>query len=304
LISPEWPPLPYREWESTCDTLHLWTEIVGKTRLALTPLENHWWNVTLFVTPRGLSTPPIPGHPSGPETFDVEFDFLAHKLGVRTSEGREWSTALYSRSVADFYAEYVAGLRGLGIEASLHLTPDEFDDKTPFNEDQHHASYDARHVEAFRRILVNVDRILREFRSRFIGKCSPVHFFWGSFDLAASRFSGRRASVPAGADRLTREGYSHEVISCGFWPGDRRYPAPAFYSYTAPAPAGLDAEIPRPAAASWDRKLGEFILKYDDARAASSPEQAILDFCQSTYEAGAKLAGWDRAALERPAVGP
>jgi hypothetical protein len=299
LISPEWPPLPFHEWESTCDTLHLWTEIVGKTRLALTPLENHWWNVTLHVTPRGLRTLPIPFRPSGPETFEAEFDFVAHTLGVRTSEGREWITALYPRSVADFYAEYMAGLRGLGIEVSLHLTPDEFDDKTPFDQDRHHASYHTRHVESFRRILINSDRIFRQFRSRFTGKCSPVHFFWGAFDLAVSRFNGRRVSLPAGADRLTREGYSHEVISCGFWPGDRRFPEPAFYSYTAPTPAGLDAEIPRPAAACWDGKLGEFILKYDDARSASSPEQAILEFCQSTYEAGAKLARWDRAALER-----
>jgi len=300
LISPEWPSLPFREWESTCDTLHLWTQIVGKTRLALTPLENHWWNVTLYVTPRGLQTPPIPFRHGWPETFDVEFDFLAHKLAVRTSEGREWSTALYPRSVADFYGEYLAGLHGLGIEVSLHRTPDEFDDKTPFDEDRHHASYDAAHVESFRRILINADRIFRQFRSRFLGKCSPVHFFWGSFDLAVSRFNGRRnATLPADADALTREGYSHEVISCGFWPGDRRFPQPAFYSYTAPAPAGLDSEAPRPDAAYWDKQLGEFIFKYDDARAASSPEQAILDFCQSTYEAGARLAGWDRAELER-----
>jgi hypothetical protein len=299
LISPEWPPLSFREWESTRDTVHMWTQIVGKTRLALTPLENHWWNVTLHVTPRGLQTPPIPFRRTGPETFDVEFDFLAHKLAVRTSEGRGWCTALYPRSVADFYQEYMAGLKGLGIEASLHRTPDEFDDKTPFDEDQHHAAYDARQVESFRRILVNADRIFRQFRARFIGKCSPVHFFWGSFDLAVSRFSGKRAALSGNADALTREGYSHEVISCGFWPGDRRYPDPAFYSYTAPAPAGLDRETPRPDKAYWDRQLGEFILKYDDARATSSPEQTILEFCQSTYEAGANLAAWDREALER-----
>ncbi len=277
----------------------MWTQIVGKTQLALTPLENHWWNVTFRVTPRGLRTPPIPFRHGGPEVFDVEFDFVRHQLDVRTSEGRSWSTALYPRSVADFYAEYISGLRGLGIEVEMHRTPDEFDDKTPFDEDQHHASYDAARVESFRRILINADRILRQFRSRFIGKCSPVHFFWGSFDLAVGRFNGRRASVPPGADPVTREAYSHEVIGTGFWPGDRRFPQPAFYSYTAPAPAGLDRETPRPAGAYWDLKLGEFIFKYEDARAAQSPEEAILDFCQSTYEAGAKLAGWDREALER-----
>ena len=297
MISPEWPPLPFREWESTCDTLHLWTEIVGKTRLMLTPLENHWWNVTLQVTPRGLRTPPIPVRPAGPETFEVEFDLVAHRLAIRTSEGREWRTALYPRSVADFYGEYMAGLRTLGIEVSVHTTPDEFDDKTRFDEDRHHASYDTRSVESFRRILVNADRIFRQFRARFIGKCSPVHFFWGSFDLAVSRFNGKRVTLPAGADLLTREGYSHEVISCGFWPGDRRFPEPAFYSYAAPAPQGLDRE---PASAQyWNPQLGEFILKYDEARAAASPGEAILDFCQTTYESGARLAGWDRAGLER-----
>jgi hypothetical protein len=308
LISPnadratEWPSLPFSEWESTCDTLHMWTQIVGKTRLELTPLENHWWNVTLRVTPRGLRTPPVPSGPSGASargTFEVEFDFIGHRLAVATSEGREWSMPLCPRSVADFYREYVAGLSALGIEVSLHLTPDEFDDKTPFDQDEHHASYDAARVESFHRILVNSDRIFREFRSRFIGKCSPVHFFWGAFDLAVGRFSGRRAPPRPEADPVTREAYSHEVIACGFWPGDRRFPQPAFYSYTAPAPPGLDREIPRPAAAGWDRQFGEFILKYDDVRTAADPEQAILEFCQSTYEAGAKLAGWDREALER-----
>jgi len=296
LISPEWPALPYAEWESTCDTVHLWTQIVGKTRLMLTPLENHYWNVTLHVTPRGLTSRSIP---FGRITFAVEFDFVAHQLIIVTSEGTEFRMPLYARSVAEFYREYLAGLRSLGIDVHIHATPDEFDDKTPFAQDQHHASYDATYVERFRRVLINGDRILREFRSRFIGKCSPVQFFWGSFDLAASRFSGRRAPPRPDADAVTREAYSHEVISCGFWPGDRRYPHAAFYSYTVPAPAGLDAQSVRPAEAYWDKQLGEFILKYEDVRAAASPERAILDFCQSTYEAGAKLAGWDRKELER-----
>ena len=298
LISPEWPPLRFSDWENTCDTLHMWTQIVGKTRLALTPIENHWWNVTLYATSRGLSTSPIPYRH---ETFEAEFDFVAHKLAVRTSEGTEHSVPLFPRSVADFYSEYMACLRSLGIDVSINLKPDEFDDTTPFDQDRHHASYDTKHVESFRRILINTDRILKQFRSRFLGKCSPVHFFWGSFDMAVTRFSGRRASLPKDADPLTREAYSHEVISCGFWPGDRKFKQAAFYSYTKPAPAGVDKEIVHPSSAHWDSQMGEFILKYEDVRTAQSPDQAIFDFCQSTYEAGAKLAQWDRDALERRA---
>jgi hypothetical protein len=277
----------------------MWTQIVGKTRLELAPPENHFWSVTLYVTPWGLSTSSIPFRHL---TFEVQFDFVAHKLWIRTSEGRQETIPLFPHSVADFYSEYMARLRSLGIEVSIHRTPDEFDDKTPFDQDQHHASYDTKYVESFRRILVNTDRVFKEFRARFIGKCSPVHFFWGSFDLAVTRFSGRRASLPKDADPMTREAYSHEVISCGFWPGDRRFGHAAFYSYTMPAPPGLNQEVASPKEAYWDTKLGEFILKYDDARAAESPDQAILDFCQSTYEAGAKLAQWDRKALERPSV--
>lgn len=275
----------------------MWTQIVGKTRLALAPPENHWWQVPMYVTPRGLSTSTIPYRN---QTFDVEFDLVAHKLSIRTSEGDDAGIPLFPRSVADFYAEYMARLRSLGIDITIHRTPEEFDDKTPFDQDRHHASYDTGYVETFRRILINADRILKQFRSRFQGKCSPVHFFWGSFDLAVTRFSGRRASLPPDADRMTREAYSHEVISCGFWPGDRKFGHPAFYSYTAPAPMGINQAAVRPAAASWNSQLGEFILKYDDVRATVSPAQAILDFCQSTYEAGAALAHWDRGSLERP----
>ena len=293
---PEWPPLPFAEWEKTCDTLHMWTQIVGKTRLELAPAENHFWNVTLYVTPWGLSTSSIPFRES---TFEVQFDFINHQLWIRTSEGRQENIPLLPCSVADFYSEYMARLRSLGIEVSIHRTPDEFDDKTPFDQDRHHASYDTKYVESFRRILVGADRVFKEFRARFLGKCSPVHFFWGSFDLAVTRFSGRRASLPKDADPMTREAYSHEVISCGFWPGDRRFGYPAFYSYTIPAPEGLNQQIVSPTPAYWDTKLGEFILKYDDVRSADSPDEAILDFCQSTYEAGAKLAHWDRDALER-----
>jgi hypothetical protein len=267
----------------------MWTQIVGKTRLALSPPQNHWWHVPLYVTPRGLTTSPIP---SGKQTFEVEFDFVAHQVSIRTSAGTGRSIPLYPRSVADFYAEYMACLRSLGIEVKITLKPEEFDDTTPFNEDRHHASYDPEYVERFRRVLINADRVLKEFRSRFLGKCSPVHFFWGSFDLAVTRFSGRLCMPPVKPDPIMSEAYSHEVISCGFWPGDRRFKHPAFYSYTLPAPPGIDKE------AFWDAQLGEFILKYEAARAAEAPERAILDFCQSTYEAGAKLAQWDRQALE------
>jgi uncharacterized protein DUF5996 len=296
LTSPEWPPLPFSEWESTCDTLHMWTQIVGKTRKALTPLVNHWWNVTLYVTPRGLTTSTIP---FGGEAFEVRFDFVRHRLLIATSTGDQRRIELRPRSVADFYGEYMGCLHSLGIEVKIHTTPDEFDDKTPFEEDKKHASYDKKYVENFHRILLNADRIFQQFRSPFIGKCSPVHFFWGSMDLAVTRFSGRLGSLPKGADHMTREAYSHEVSSCGFWPGDRRYKQAAFYSYMAPPPAGFEKEKVRPSAAYWDTQMGEFFLKYDDARAAESPEQAILEFCQSTYEAGANLAQWDRKALER-----
>jgi hypothetical protein len=274
----------------------MWTQIVGKTRMAREPLVNHWWNVTLYVTPFGLSTSSIP---LDGKTFEVEFDFVSHRLRIRLNDGSERILKLYARSVADFYAEYMAALRSLGIGIQINRTPAEFDDATPYDEDQHHASYDERYVERFRQILIQSDRILKKFRARFIGKCSPVHFFWGSFDLAVTRFSGRLAPEQPNADHMTREGYSHEVSSCGFWPGDRRFRYPAFYAYSAPTPAGLSNEPVRPQKAYWETQLGEFILKYDDVRTAESPEADILDFCQSTYEAGAKLANWDRSLLER-----
>jgi Family of unknown function (DUF5996) len=244
------------------------------------------------VTPSGLSTCAIPYRD---RTFEVEFDFVRHCLDLRTSDGRQQSIPLAARSVADFYAEYMSSLRSLAIEVKINRIPVEFDDLTPFDEDRHHASYDRTYVERFNGILLQADRILKKHRALFLGKCSPVHFFWGSFDLAVTRFSGRRAVQAANVDPITREAYSHEVISCGFWPGDRRFKYAAFYSYTAPAPAGLDKEK------YWNPALGEFILKYDDARLADSPERAVLDFCQSTYEAGAKLANWDRDALEKNA---
>ncbi len=288
--STDWPSLPFSEWEATCDTVHLWTQIVGKTRLALCAPQNHWWHVPLYVTPRGLTTSSIP---YGDLTFDIEFDFVAHLLVIRTSAGQGSAVPLFPRSVADFHADYMARLRSLGIEVAIRLKPDEFDDPTPFNEDRHHASYDQEYVDRFRRILVRCDRAFQQFRSGFTGKSSPVHFFWGSFDLAVTRFSGRPAPPRENADRVTREAYSHEVISCGFWPGDRRYRHPAFYAYAAPAPARFNKSPVRPEAAAWDAQLGEFILRYETVRQYPAPEQAILDFCRSTYEAGAKLGNWD-----------
>jgi hypothetical protein len=274
----------------------MWTQIVGKTRMKLAPLVNHWWNVVLYVTPSGLTTSSIPYRNT---SFEVEFDFLFHRLIVRTGNGVEHIVQLYPRSVADFYAEYMSTLRSLGIEVSIRRTPAEFDDLTPFDEDRHHASYDKAYVEKFHRILANAAAVLNEFRSPFIGKCSPVHFFWGSFDLAVTRFSGRRAPEKPDADSINREAYSHEVSSCGFWPGDRRFKEAAFYAYSAPAPAGFDKQPVLPQASYWDNQMGLFILKYNDVRTLKSPEQAVLDFCQSTYEAGANLAQWDRDVLER-----
>jgi hypothetical protein len=295
LSSTEWPRLEFADWEATCDTVHMWTQIVGKTRMVLAPPINHFWHVPLYVTPLGLSTSAVP---YGSRTFEVEFDFLTHNLEMRTSDGGVHSMPLFARSVADFYAEYIACLRSLDIELKINRVPVEFDDLTPFDEDRHHASYDREAVERFRQILVASDRVLNRFRSGFLGKCSPVHFFWGSFDLAVTRFSGRRAPSKDGADRVTAEAYSHEAISCGFWPGDRRYKQAAYYSYTAPAPAGLEKESVRPGAAHWDGQMGEFLLNYEDVRQAEKPEQAVQDFCLSAYAAGASRAGWDRRELE------
>jgi hypothetical protein len=288
-----WPALPFAEWEATYDTVHMWTQIVGKTRLKLSPSQNHWWHVPLYVTPRGLSAP---GMCFGSIVFDAEFDFVAHELVIRTSDGRQTKVRLFARSVADFYVEYMAALHSLGIEVKISRKPQEFDDTTPFDEDRHHASYDREYVERFRRILLSSDRVLKEFRSSFIGKSSPVHFFWGSFDLAVTRFNGKAA--PSGAaDPVMREAYSHEVISCGWWPGNRAFPHASFYAYAAPAIAGLDKEKIRPGSAGWDPQVSEFILKYEAARGEGSPDQAVLDFCRSTYEAAANLEHWDTSLV-------
>jgi len=291
-----WPSLPLDAWQDTYATLHMWTQIVGKVRLALTPLVNHWWNVPLYVDARGLTTSPIPYED---RTFEVRFDFQRHELVLHDSVGETRTMPLAPRSVADFYAKFMNMLDASGITVSIWTTPVEIPDPIPFERDNAHASYDREYVERFFRIVVSVDRVFKAFRARFIGKCSPVHFFWGSFDLAVTRFSGRKAPPREGADAVTREAYSHEVSSVGFWPGGSGIEGAAFYSYTAPQPEGFaDARV-RPSAAFYNRQLGEFVLMYDALRALSSPGAALLDFCASTYEAGAGLAGWDRAALER-----
>lgn len=291
-----WPSLPLEEWKDTYATLHMWTQVVGKIRLVQSPMVNHWWQVPLYVTTRGLTTTAIPyGH----RTFEMDFDFIDHQLLIKTSEGATKNIALVPRSVADFYREVMATLRSLNINVKIYTTPVEVPDPIPFTEDYAHASYDAEYAHRFWRILVQTDRVFKEFRARFIGKVSPVHFFWGSFDLAVTRFSGRRAPAREGADAITREAYSHEVISHGFWPGSGAIQEPAFYSYTAPEPTGLSQEPVGPSPAFYSQEMSEFILRYEDVRQADSPEDALMEFLQSTYEAGAKLANWDRASLER-----
>jgi hypothetical protein len=274
----------------------MWTQIVGKVRLGLTPLVNHWWNVALYVTARGLTTSRIP---YGDRALELCFDFIQHQLVLQTDDGLVKTLALEPRPVAEFYKKFMELLRSAKIEVKIWKMPVEIPDPIAFDQDRVHASYDRASVEKFWRILLSVDAVFNEFRARFIGKSSPVHFFWGSFDLAVTRFSGRRAPERPGADVITREAYSHEVSSVGFWPGGSAQDA-AFYSYAAPEPQGFKDERARPDAAFYDRQLGEFLLRYDDVRKAESPTVSLLEFCQSTYEAAATLGKWDRSALERP----
>jgi hypothetical protein len=289
-----WPALPVSDWRETYATVHMWCQIVGKVRLTLAPLENHWWSSTLYVTSRGLTTSPIP---YGNRTFEIDFDFIEHRLIVQTSDGSTKNLSLSPKSVADFYGELMDTLRMLAIEVQIKAKPDEVPEPIPFAEDHKHASYDAEAVNRFWRILVQVDRVFKKFKTQFIGKCSPVHFFWGSFDHAVTRFSGRPAPERPGADAITREAYSHEVISHGFWPGGGAVESPMFYSYTTPAPPGLENAAIRPG--FYSNELSEFLLSYDDVRRSTSPDETLLEFMQSSYEAGANLANWDRAALER-----
>jgi hypothetical protein len=296
-----WPALPLEPWRPTYDTLHLWSQIVGKTRLALSPMQNHWWQVTLYVTSRGLGGAPLP---YGDRTLDIDFDFVDHQLVARTSEGAVRTLRLRPQSVADFYGEYREMLRALDVDVRIRPVPAEMETVVPFHEDRAHASYDADAAQRCWRALVQADRVMRAFRGRFLGKCSPVHFWWGGFDLSCTRFNGKVApphpgGIPNLPDWITREAYSHECISAGWWPGGGALNEPAFYAYAYPEPAGLPEAEVRPEKAYYHRDLREFILPYDAVRQARDPDATLLDFLQSTYEAAAGLARWDRAALER-----
>ena len=296
-----WPELPFAAWSDTCETLQLWTQVIGKIRLAHAPLINHWWQVPLYVTSRGLTTSPMP---YGARSFQIDFDFLDHRLIIQSSDGAGRTIALVPRSVADFYAEVMRSLHDLGLATRIWTMPVEIADAIPFEQDHQHAAYDAAYAQRFWLALLQADRVCTEFRAKFLGKVSPVHFFWGSFDLAVTRFSGRTApSLSSQSPNLgawvMQEAYSHEVSSCGFWPGNGGFGQAAFYSYAYPEPAGFGAAPVRPDAAYYDKDLGQFILSYDAVRTAASPDDALMDFLQSTYVAAADLAHWDRAALER-----
>ena len=295
-----WPALPYEAWKDTCATLHMWTQIVGKIRLACAPHVNHWWQVPLYVTSRGLTTSAIPYRD---RVFEIDFDFIAHRLVISVSDGRSESFPLEPRSVAAFYREIMARLRSLDLDIRIWTMPVEITDPIHFEDDRVHASYDAEQAQNFWRILLAVDRIFTAFRTRFLGKSSPVHFFWGSFDLAVTRFSGRRAppppSRPTIPDFVNREAYSHEVSSCGFWPGNGGFGQAAFYSYAYPEPEGFSQAAGVAGGGYYSRELGEFLLPYETARKADAPDGSILAFLQATYDAAANCGRWDRAALER-----
>jgi Family of unknown function (DUF5996) len=303
--NPQWPDLPFAAWRDTCDTLILWTQIVGKVRIACTPLINHWWNATFDVTSRGLIAPAMPYRG---RTFDVIFDFAERRLRVEASDGRAEVLALEPMTVADFYAAFMAALRRLDIDVDIWTMPSEIENAIPFEQDRTHRQYDRICVERFWQALVQVNRVFTEFRGRFIGKASPVHFFWGGLDLAVTRFSGRTApplkgETPNVAKWVMDEAYSHEVSSCGFWPGNGGYGRAAFYVYAYPEPPGYGATRLKTAEAAYDDNLGQFILPYDAVRQAADPDALLLGFLQETYEAAAELAKWDRQALERQPVG-
>ena len=291
--SDRWPPLPLSEWQDTYRTLHMWTQIVGKIRLTLSPSVNHWWHVALYVNSHGLTTGPVP-YPLG--FFEIQFDFQKHEVNIITSEGHTASRPLRAESVASFYGGIQESLASLGVAVEINQKPQEVADPVPFDRDYAHCSYDAQYVHRFWRILVSSVQVFDRFRGKFVGKCSPVHFFWGSFDLACTRFSGRLAPPRKGV--ISGPAYSHEVCSAGFWPGGGAIDGPAYYSYSVPKPAGIEREQIRPAAASWNSQLSEFILMYDDMRQAESPEQSLYEFLESTYDAAARLAQWDRIMLE------
>jgi len=301
LPSTDWPPLSLGEWEDTRDTLQLWTQVVGKIRLALAPMVNHWWQVPLYVSARGLTTSAMP---YGEGAVEVVFDFVDHVLRVETSWGKEASIALRPRTVADFYREAMGAMHGVGV--SVHVWPRsvEIPQTIRLDQDETHRSYDPDAAQRFWRLLVQTHRVFHQFRGRFLGKCSPVHFWWGGFDLSCTRFSGRPApphpgGIPNIADRVTREAYSHECISAGWWPGGDPVPESSFYAYAYPVPDGCQEAAVFPEAATWNSQLREWILPYEAVRTDRDPDAALLGFLQSTYEAAAQLCGWDRKALER-----
>jgi hypothetical protein len=301
-----WPELNFADWKDTCATLHMWTQIVGKIRLKLTPWINHSWHVTLYLTSRGLGTSPIP---HGAETFEINFDFLDHKLEILKSDGAQRSLELKPQTVADFYKAVMASLDELKLPVKIDIVPNEIPDPIPFDRDDKHRSYDPEYANRFWRVLAQADRVFKQFRSGFCGKCSPVHFFWGSFDLAVTRFSGRQApphpgGIPHLPDAITREAYSQEVSSLGFWPGADAMPQAIFYSYAYPVPNGFGEAKVKPAAAAYNSQLKEFVLPYDAVRTSKSPDEALLDFAQSTYDAASTLGKWEREALieKKPAL--
>jgi len=299
-VSNGWPALPFAEWQDTATTLHMWTQIVGKIRLTLTPWTNHAWHVTLYVTSRGLTTSPIP---YGVRTFEITFDFIDPQLHIDTSDGDRRTVELKPRSVADFYRAVMRSLDELHLAVTINKMPNEIQNPIPFDEDEEHRSYDREYANPFWRVLMQSDRVFKEFRARFCGKCSPVHFFWGSFDLAVTRFSGRPApphpgGIPHLPDAVTREAYCQEVSSLGFWPGNTAAATPIFYSYAYPEPPGFKEAKVQPAAAFYEPNLREFMLPYDAVRTAEKPDEALLEFAQSTYDAASILGKWDRDALK------
>jgi len=301
-----WPELPYSAWADTCTTLHLWMQIVGKVRLVKSPWINHSWHATLYVTCRGLTTSPIP---DGRRQFQIDFDFIDHRLLVTTSDGDARMFALVPMTVAHFHERLLSLLADLGIRVHIHPVPNELPDPIPFARDQTHAAYDADYAQRFWQVLVQVDRVFHQFRARFTGKCSPVHLFWGSNDLAVTRFSGRPApthpgGIPHLPDSVTREAYSQEVSSAGFWPGGGPIDHAVFYAYAYPVPSDFGKHPVAPSAAYYHGALGEFLLPYDAVRTAPDPDASLLAFLQSTYQAAADLAGWDRLGLEREPVPP
>ncbi|MDB5039201.1 MAG: hypothetical protein JWQ35_2729 [Bacteriovoracaceae bacterium] len=296
-----WPALSWDSWKESCETVHMWTQIVGKVKLELTPFWNEWWEAAFDVSASGLSTGLIPFNT---RVFEINFDFLQHRLVITVSDGRQKTLSLFPRSVADFYSEFFSALRALDIEVAINTHPVETTSDIPFEENSLHSAYDAEYVQRWWKILTHTTRVLQRYRSRFVGKSSPILFYWGSFDLNITRFSGQQARMPAVGPRFYKIGEDQENVSCGFWPGNTNangltYGAPAFYSYTYPAPRGFESVPVNPTEAYFDKELAEFILPYEHVRNSTAPEQVLLDFFQSTYEVGANLGHWDRATLEQ-----